>query len=153
MITWLVDRLQITDGRAAFCAAALHAVLLISCMHQPAAAAAGETRRIVLLHSFGRDFLPWTGYSRAIRAELERQSPWPLEISDYSLLSARGTDQASDRPFVEYLHASYPNRPPDLVVSVGGPAAAFVQRYRQELFPGTPLLLTAVDQRRLDPEL
>src|SRR6476646_9918753 len=48
-------------------------------------AAAAEPKKVVLLHSFGRDFKPWGEYARAIRTELERRSPWQLEISDHSL--------------------------------------------------------------------
>ena len=35
----------------------------------------------------------------------------------------------------------------NLVVTVGGPAAAFATKHRQTLFPETPLLLAAVDER------
>jgi signal transduction histidine kinase len=115
------------------------------------AAAATETKRVVLLHSFGRDFLPWSHYSAEIRAELTRQSPWPIEIQDHSLMSARSSDEASERPFIDYLRAFYEKKAPDLIVSIGAPAAVFVQRHRQELFPGTPMLLTATEQRRVDP--
>ena len=49
--------------------------------------AAAESKRVLMLHSFGRDFKPWSEYARTIRAELDRQSPWPLEITEHSLLS------------------------------------------------------------------
>ena len=51
--------------------------------------------------------------------------------------------------FVSYLHALFSKRPPDLIVSIGAPAAAFVQRRREELFPAAPMILTVVDQRRV----
>ena len=51
--------------------------------------------------------------------------------------------------FVEYLRALYAKRRIDLIVSIGAPAAAFVQRHRQQLFPTTPMLLTVVEQRRV----
>src|SRR5262249_44867938 len=38
---------------------------------------------------------------------------------------------------------------PDLVVTVGGPAAAFARAHRQELFPDTPFLFGAVERRFL----
>jgi signal transduction histidine kinase len=114
------------------------------------ARAATEAKHVMLLHSYGRDFIPWSDYSNAIRAELARQSPWPIEVSDHSLMSARNSDGDSERPFVEYLRAYYTKKPPDLIVSIGAPAAAFVQRHRQQLFPGSPMLLTAVEQRRVD---
>jgi hypothetical protein len=34
-------------------------------------------------------------------------------------------------------------------VGIGAPAAAFIQRHRQKLFPTTPVLFTAIEQRRL----
>jgi hypothetical protein len=49
-----------------------------------AAADAAETKHVMLLHSFGRDFKPWNEYERTIRSELQRQSPWPLDITDHS---------------------------------------------------------------------
>jgi signal transduction histidine kinase len=43
----------------------------------------------------------------------------------------------------------FAKRPLDLIVSIGAPAADFVQRHRRRLFPATPMVLTAVDQRRV----
>jgi signal transduction histidine kinase len=111
--------------------------------------AAAETKRVVLLHSFGRDFKPWSEYARAIRTELERQSPWRLEITDHSLMTARFSDENPEAPFVEYLRALFAKQPPDLILSIGAPAAVFVQRNRQQLFGDIPMLFTAVEQRRV----
>ena len=112
-------------------------------------AAAAEHKRVMLLHSFGRDFKPWNEYARTIRAELERQSPWPLDITEHSLVSARSSDENPEAPFAEYLRALFSKHPLDLIVSIGAPAAAFVQRHRQNLFANTPMVFTAVDQRRV----
>jgi signal transduction histidine kinase len=103
----------------------------------------------MLLHSFGRDFKPWSEYGKAIRAELDRQSPWPVDTIEYSLVTARSSDENPEAPFVEYLRALFAKRPLDLIVSIGAPAAAFVQRHRQQLFAATPMVFTAVDQRRV----
>jgi hypothetical protein len=108
-----------------------------------------ETKRVVLLHSYGRDFQPWSENARAIRSELERQSPWRLEISDHSLMAARFSDETPERPFVEYLRAVFAQQPPDLIVTLGAPAAGFVQRNREPLFGTTPVLFTAVEPRRV----
>jgi len=112
-------------------------------------AAAADSKRILIVHSFGRDFKPWRDYATTIRMELDRQSPWPLDIHEHSLVTARSSDENPEVPFVEYLRALYERRPPDLIVSVGAPAAAFVQRYRARLFSATPMVLTAVEQRRV----
>ena len=110
---------------------------------------AAEPKRVMLLHSFGRDFKPWSEYAKAIRGELDRQSPWPLDITEHSLVTARSADEDPEVPFVEYLRALSAKRLPDIIVSIGAPAAAFVQRHRQRLFAATPMVFTAVDQRRV----
>ena len=113
--------------------------------------AAAEAKRVVLLHSYGRDFKPWSEYARAIRSELERRSPWPLDISDLSLMTARFSDENPETPFVEYLRALFTKHQPDLIINIGAPAAGFAQRNRQELFGSNPMVFTAVEQRRINP--
>lgn len=112
-------------------------------------AVAAEPKHVMLLYSFGREFKPWSEYAKAIRAELDQRSPWPVDITDHSLVTARLSDEKSETAFVEYLRALYGKHPPDLIVSLGAPAAAFIQQHRQELFPETPMVLTAVEQRRV----
>jgi ABC-type uncharacterized transport system substrate-binding protein len=111
--------------------------------------AAADTKRVLMLHSFGRDFKPWSEYAKNIRSELDQQSPWSLEISDHSLMSGGFSDEDSEAPFVEYLRALHTKRPPDLIVSLGAPAVAFVQRHRHDLFAAIPMVFTAVEQRRI----
>jgi signal transduction histidine kinase/ABC-type uncharacterized transport system substrate-binding protein len=113
------------------------------------AALAAESKRVMILHSFGREFKPWNEYARTIRTELERQSPWPLDVTDQSVINARSSDENAEAPFVEYLRALHAKKPLDLIVSIGAPAAAFVQRHRENLFAGTPMVFTAVDERRV----
>jgi signal transduction histidine kinase len=112
-------------------------------------AASAEPKRVMLLHSFGREFKPWSDYAKSIRTELDRQSPWPLDLHEHSLEIARSSDENPEGPFVEYLRALFANRRLDLIVSIGAPAAAFVQRHRRQLFPTTPMLFAVVDQRRV----
>src|SRR5215475_15375874 len=126
------------------CACVGTAILLVAMFGS--AATAAETKRVLMLHSFDRDVKPWSAYDKNIRAELEQQSRWPLEISDHSLITA---DEASEAAFVEYLRALHAIRPVDLIVSVGAPAVAFVQRHRRDLFATTPMVFTAVEQRRI----
>ena len=113
-------------------------------------ASAAEHKRVMLLHSFGRDFKPWSEYAQDIRAESDQQSPWPLDIIENSLISSRFSDENPEAPFVAYLSALFVKHPLDVIVSIGAPAAGFVQRHRQQLFPTTPMVFTAVDQRRVN---
>jgi signal transduction histidine kinase len=127
-------------------------LLLVACILSGPADAVersprGELKRVLLLHSFGREFRPWSEYARDIKAELERQSIWPLDVQEHTLLSARFNNPGPEAPFVDYLHSLYEGAPPDIVLSIGAPAARFVQRYRGKLFPDTPTVLTVVEQR------
>jgi signal transduction histidine kinase len=115
------------------------------------AAAVAEPKRVLFLHSFGREFSLFDDFAAKLRAELDRQSAVPLDIYEASLKTARVAERAREAPFVEYLDALFAGRPLDLVITIGGPAAGFFQRHRQRLlFAGTPVLFSAVDRRHLD---
>ena len=115
-------------------------------------AAAPEAKRVMILHSVGREFRPWNEWAKAIRAELDRQSPWPLDVQEHSLIAARSPDVNPEVPFLEYLRALYAGHPPDLIIGVGAPATSFIQRHRQQLFPAVPALFTAIEARRVQPD-
>ncbi|MCP3470751.1 HAMP domain-containing histidine kinase [Bradyrhizobium sp. CCGUVB1N3] len=125
-------------------------VLALTGLGPASAADQGQPKRVLLLHSFGREFRPWSEFARAIKADLERQAPWPLDIQEHTLLTARFNNPGPEEPFVDYLRSLYESCPPDIVVSVGAPAARFAQKYRKQLFPDTPMVLTAVEQRLVD---
>ena len=114
---------------------------------------AAQPKKILFLHSFGPNFQPWVTWRREIGRELNRQSPWPLDIQEQSLVTARGGDDPSEAKFAEYLGVLYAQRPPDLIVALGAPAARFVQRHRADLFPTTPMLLAAIEVRRVDQSM
>jgi signal transduction histidine kinase len=135
-----------------FCArtftAALAIALLLATLGQ-SQAADPQPKRVLMLHSFGLRFKPWTDYAEAIRSEISRKSKTPVDYHDHSLLNARlGADQ-SDDPFVDYLDAVYSKVAPDLIIAFGAPAASFVQQHRERLFPGKPMLFTAIEGRRV----
>ena len=102
-------------------------------------AADPEPKRVLMLHSFGPRFKPWSDYAQTIRSEISQQRQQPVDFLDHSLVNARGDDETSEAAFVEYLRALYASRPIDLIVAVGAPAANFVQHQRQRLFPTTPM--------------
>jgi hypothetical protein len=51
-----------------------------------------------------------------------------MDFHDHSLVSARLACEKSEGPFVDYLQALYEDRPPDLIIAIGAPAANFVQK-------------------------
>ena len=113
--------------------------------------AMSEPKRVLLLHSFGRDFAPWNEHARTFREELVRQSPDAIDLFEASLATARSAD-VEEGPFVEYLRGLFAKRKLDLVVAIGGPAVAFIQEHRQGLFSSVPAVFTGYEQRRVKPE-
>jgi len=115
------------------------------------ATAASAAPRVLILHSFGRDFGPFYFFSAELQAELLSISPRPFELVEASLEAALFEEAPEHDPLLDYLNASHAERPVDLLVSVGGPAARFVQRFRDRLLPGVPVLYAAVERRLLGP--
>ena len=118
-------------------------LVLLLVAHGPAFA---EPRRVLLLHSFGPHFEPWSAVAARFREELTRRLP-AVDLYEASLEMARLVQPAEEAPLVDYIRALFTGRDLDLVVAVGAPAARFFQKYRPQFFPSTPLLITAADQR------
>jgi signal transduction histidine kinase len=128
-------------------------VALVVMLFWLAVEARGETanglKRVLILESFGRDFVVWNAVPPAFKEELARQLPGPIEFHEAALETARDEQPQAERAFAEYLRALYAGRPPDLVVPVAAPAAQFLWRHRADLFPQTPVLIGGIDQRML----
>jgi signal transduction histidine kinase len=112
-----------------------------------AGTASGPPKRVLILHSYGREFPPFSDISRWFRDELVRQSPGQVDVYEASLESARFSEGEHERPFVDYLLTLFSHRDLDLVVCIGGPASRFAQRRRSELFASTPMLFLGVNQK------
>ncbi|UPJ99899.1 GHKL domain-containing protein [Bradyrhizobium sp. 172] len=129
-------------------AAPLVVALLLATLG-PGRAADPEPKRVLMLQSFGLRFKPWTDFAEFLRPQMIKQSKVPIDFQDHSLLSALVDDDKALAPFIGYLQALYGAKPPDLIVALGAPAAEFVQRYRAQLFPKTPMMFTSVEARRV----
>lgn len=103
-------------------------------------------RRVLLLYSYEREYSHFT-FARMFRPELSNASAEPVEFIELSLQTIRSSLSQSDESMLDDLRGTFAGRPFDLVVPIGGPAAAFIQKYRGDLFPQTPVLLAAVDNR------
>src|SRR5262245_36087075 len=126
-------------------------LLLVCAVVQPAWA---EPRRVLILHSYGQHFHPWSAVAARFREELIRQSADSVDIYEASLESARLSQPFDERPIVDYLRALFDHNKVELAVAIGAPAARFFQRYRTEFFPSTLLLITeAVNAPLKDDDL
>jgi signal transduction histidine kinase len=113
-------------------------------------AATAEPKNVLLINTFGREFEPFRYFVAALRTELSRQSPEPIDFFEAALATSRFAEDEGEAIFARYLMSLFADRRLDLIIAVGAPAARFVQRNRQQLFPSTPAVLSGVDQRRLN---
>jgi hypothetical protein len=146
MQTRRIDDVRVPEDLAqsmAAWAAALVVFLAVS-LGCPAAFAAEpstgdvQPKRVLMLHSFGLRFKPWTDFAEILRSEMSRRSNVPIDFLDHMLLTARLDDDKSDIPFVDYLRALYAEPPPTSLspsahrppISYSGIALAFFPRHR-----------------------
>src|SRR5258708_38968519 len=80
--------------------AALVVVLLLATLCQ-SQAADPEPKRVLMLHSFGPRFKPWSDYAQTIRSEISEQWHKPVDFLDHSLVDAREVNENSEAAFVE----------------------------------------------------
>ena len=112
-------------------------------------ATAAEPKRVLLLHSFGWNFQAEDAFGDYLRTDLAEKSPYPLDPYEVLLEIARFNDGERDEAFAGYLRTLFATHPPDLIVTLVSPAARFIQRHRQDLFPSTPVIFAALDARAI----
>ncbi len=112
--------------------------------------AAAEPKRVLLLHSFGPQFVPWVFMAAEFREQLFKQSPDKIDLYEASLEGARFQQPEDEGPTVEYLNNLFKARKLDLIVTVGAPAALFVQKYRSQFFSSTPMVIGGPERRAIN---
>ena len=115
----------------------------------PGVCALADPQRVLIVHSFGRDFAPFNSIATAFRTELVQQLGRPVAFHDVSLDVERGPLE-DERAFIDFLRDRYGSKPPDLVVTIGAPAARFHKALRPQLFAQAPALITGIDQRFIE---
>src|SRR3984957_9035738 len=116
-------------------------------------AAAPEVKRVLLLHSFERDAPPYDATVAAIREKLLQDSGENIAIFDASLEAGQATGADMDRSFLEFLRPRFSVAAPDVVITIASPAAKFFMKNRDDLFPRTPVVISALDERLIPPSL
>ncbi len=81
------------------------------------------------------------------RTELARGSRDPIVFFEATLDARRNASHENDQSFLMYLRDRYRETPPDLVVTLGAPAARFYVDERSRLFPTAPLVMVSADER------
>jgi len=110
---------------------------------------AANPKRVLILHSYNRDFAPYDTIALAFRSDLARRSTEPITFIEANLDFIRAANDEHAHAFVEYLKNRFDDGPPDVVITIAAPAARFYLRHRDRLFPGTPVVLGSADERLL----
>ena len=133
-------------ARAGFRSALLASLLLIGAASSEAQP---QVQLVLVLQSFDRGNLVVDSFTGTFRVALDQRAGTPLNVVQV-VVGPAGSVGASEQAVVDYIRATFANRPqPDLIVTIAGPAAVFARKYRRQLFPDTPLLFASVDQRYL----
>ena len=106
-------------------------------------------RHVLVLQAFDRGNLVIDSFTGNFRVELDQRAGTPVNVVQV-VVGPTGLVGAPEREIVDYIRSIFVDRPkPDLIMTVGGPAAVFGRKYRRQLFPETPILFAAVDRRYL----
>ncbi len=105
----------------------------------------GERRRTVLvIDAYGGKWGMTNQVITGVQQSLLSNPSGPVEFVTVSLEVQRRGAEALQSPLIAYLGALFSDEPPALVVAIGWPAAEFLTEHRDQLFPATPALLTAL---------
>jgi hypothetical protein len=101
-------------------------------------------RRVLILHSYNYTFPATTIVSEAVRQRLLERSPQGLEIEAEYLDLARRPDEAHALRMANFLREKYANVHFDLVVVIGFTGIPFIQKYRDVVGSGVPVVFSDV---------
>jgi signal transduction histidine kinase len=121
---------------------------------------AGETKRasgaqgqrpwrVLMVHSYGSSAPPFTTHSTAFESTIKQELGTDVDLDEVSLDMARYAQPDMEQAFADFMAKRISEWQPDLVVPIGAPAGRFVAKFRDRLFPKTPVVYTGMDRRTL----
>jgi signal transduction histidine kinase len=110
----------------------------------PAASAQPRPVRTALaVHFSSEDYPSNPVMDSAIRQVLLSRDDAPVDYFSEYLESDRFPEEQATLAFRDYLQRKYQRRRIDVVLAITDPALQFVLRYRDQLFPGVPIVASA----------
>jgi signal transduction histidine kinase len=107
-------------------------------------------KQVLMLQSFDRGILVVDQFTGDFRVGLDQRAGSAVNVVQV-VVGPTGFVGAPEDAVVDYIQSSFAGHPPpDLIITVAGPAAVFARTHRQQFFPGTPLLFASVDQHWLE---
>lgn len=103
-------------------------------------AVAQSPKRILAIYWNAKDTPANVVFERYLQSALKRESAHPLEYYAEYIESERFPGQAQARILHDYLRLKYADRPIDVVLAMHPIPIQFALRYRDDLFPNTPIV-------------
>jgi len=115
-----------------------------------AAAQTDGSKLVVVIYPDESDGAPGTILvNRALRSTFAGEAPWRVDVRNEYVSTSRSSDSDFMQAQVSLLRWKYAGRKVDLVVAGLSSGLDFTLRYREELFPGVPVVFVAVDHREV----
>ena len=113
--------------------------------HSPVSSAVEPpVRQVLVLQSFARGNLVLDHFTTNLRVDLDQLVGGPVNYIQVNV-GPTGFVGAPEQSIVDFIRSTYADRSkPDLILTIAGPAAVFARKYRQQLFPESPLLLASI---------
>jgi signal transduction histidine kinase len=108
-----------------------------------ASAPPGSVRTALAVHYSSEDYPSNPVVDGAIRRVLVSRDEAPVDYFSEYLESDRFPDELVTLAFRDYLQRKYQGRRIDVVLAITDPALQFVLQYRDQLFPGVPVVASA----------
>jgi len=106
-------------------------------------------KQVLVLQSVDRGNLVVDRFTTDFHVELDERADQPVNFVQI-VVGPIGPVGAPERAIVDFIGSTFADGPkPDLIVTVSGPASIFARKYHKQLFPDTPLLFAALDERYL----
>jgi len=135
----VLTRLRIRRAQAAAIS-----VLAWAWFYSPVSAQAQAPRTVLTIH-WGAEAFPGVGeLDAAIRSELLSTIDTPVNYYAEYLETEEFTPEASSAALRDYIRRKFEGRHIDVVIADASAALQFALRYRDELFPGTPIVFVSV---------
>ena len=122
-------------------------IILLIVATESSVLAETDAKQILLIQSFDQAQLTYGTLTDNIKSELSRRLAQPLNFVQFSLAPA-GFRDTPEEGVVAYLRSLFAGRrPPDLIITIGAPAALFAHRHAGTLFPRLPVVMSGPDVR------
>jgi signal transduction histidine kinase len=128
--------------------AALFVILLLPSFARPQQSAA--PKRVLVLYWYNKDFPGNVLFDQSFQAALRSSPSRTVEYYPEYLESNRFPTEAHSLALSDYLRQKYAERPIDVVVAVTDASLDFLLKYRNDLFPRSPIVFVAA--KRLTTE-